>query len=100
MHSGHVSRYLNETFGIGRWADLSEPDWGMAVLNDSKYGWMARAHSLALSLLRSPKAPDDLADMKDHFFKYALMPHTGDRATHTMGNLILYTRTYASRAPA
>lgn len=50
----------------------------MAVLNDSKYGWMARGHKLTLSLLRAPKAPDDTADMKDHLFKYALMPHTGN----------------------
>lgn len=60
-----------------RWADLSEPDWGVAVLNDSKYGWMARGRTLALSLLRSPKAPDDTADMGDHTFKYALFPHLG-----------------------
>ncbi|XP_042883605.1 alpha-mannosidase 2C1-like [Penaeus japonicus] len=83
---GHLERptHMNTSWDTARyevcghkWADLSEPDWGMAVLNDSKYGWMARAHTLALSLLRSPKAPDDQADMKDHFFKYALMPHTG-----------------------
>lgn len=83
---GHLERptHMNTSWDSARyevcghkWADLSEPDWGMAVLNDSKYGWMVRAHTLALSLLRSPKAPDDNTDMKDHFFKYALMPHTG-----------------------
>ena len=27
--------------------------------------------------LRSPKAPDDSADMGSHSFTYAVMPHTG-----------------------
>ncbi|XP_076033837.1 alpha-mannosidase 2C1-like [Oratosquilla oratoria] len=58
-----------------KWADLSEPDWGLAVLNDSKYGWMGRGNKLSLSLLRSPKAPDAECDMRDHTFKYALLPH-------------------------
>lgn len=60
-----------------KWCDVSEPDWGMAVLNESKYGWMARGYHLTLSLLKSPKAPDDNCDMKTHLFKYALMPHLG-----------------------
>ncbi|XP_042238112.1 alpha-mannosidase 2C1-like [Homarus americanus] len=83
---GHLERatHMNTSWDTARyevcghkWADISEPDWGVAVLNDSKYGWMARGHQLTLSLLRSPKAPDDTADMKDHAFKYAIMPHTG-----------------------
>ncbi|KAK3887441.1 hypothetical protein Pcinc_008444 [Petrolisthes cinctipes] len=83
---GHLERptHMNTSWDMARyevcghkWADLSEPDWGVAVLNDSKYGWMARGSTLALSLLRSPKAPDDTADMGDHTFKYALFPHLG-----------------------
>ncbi|XP_069185625.1 alpha-mannosidase 2C1 isoform X1 [Procambarus clarkii] len=60
-----------------KWADLSEHDFGMSVINDSKYGWSARGGSLTLSLLRSPKAPDEHCDMGSHNFKYALMPHKG-----------------------
>ncbi|XP_045625976.2 alpha-mannosidase 2C1 isoform X2 [Procambarus clarkii] len=83
---GHLQRptHVNTSWDSARyevcghkWADLSEPDWGMALLNDSKYGWMARGHQLSLSLLRSPKAPDDTADMRHHTFQYAILPHTG-----------------------
>ncbi|KAG0730044.1 Alpha-mannosidase G [Chionoecetes opilio] len=65
-----------------KWADLSEPGLGVAVLNDCKYGWTARGGTLMLSLLRSPKAPDANCDMGAHTFSYALMPHKGygDRA--------------------
>ncbi|KAK3867170.1 hypothetical protein Pcinc_027352 [Petrolisthes cinctipes] len=60
-----------------KWADLSEYDFGVAVLNDGKYGWSSQAGRLTLSLLRSPKSPDPECDMQSHRFSYALMPHTG-----------------------
>lgn len=60
-----------------KWADLSEPQWGAAVLNDSKYGWNVHGRTLTLSLLRSPKSPDANCDMHQHRFRYALMPHRG-----------------------
>ena len=56
---------------------MSERGLGLAVLNDSKYGWMARGSQLTLSLLKAPKSPDDTCDMGSHQFKYALMPHVG-----------------------
>jgi alpha-mannosidase len=60
-----------------RFADLSEPGFGVAVLNDGKYGHSVRGNVLGLSLLRSPAYPDPLADEGDHEFVYALMPHGG-----------------------
>ncbi|KAK7070819.1 Alpha-mannosidase 2C1 [Halocaridina rubra] len=83
---GHLERptHMNTSWDSARyevcghkWADISEPEWGFTIFNDSKYGWMARGQQLSLSLLRSPKAPDYFADMKDHAFKYGVMPHTG-----------------------
>mmetsp|Transcript_21415 Transcript_21415/g.87470 ORF Transcript_21415/g.87470 Transcript_21415/m.87470 type:complete len:830 (+) Transcript_21415:1057-3546(+) len=60
-----------------RYADLSERNYGLAILNDCKYGYSVRDSLMRLSLLRSPKSPDDLCDMGDHQFKYALLPHAG-----------------------
>ncbi len=60
-----------------RWADLSEHGFGVALLSDSKYGWSCYGHELRLSLLRSPKSPDPDADMGEHEFAYALLPHAG-----------------------
>lgn len=61
-----------------RFADLSEPGFGVALLNDGKYGHSARGNVLGLSLLRSPIYPDPLADEGEQSFTYALMPHGGD----------------------
>jgi alpha-mannosidase len=61
-----------------RWADLSEAGYGVALLNDCKYGYDVRGHTLRLSLLRAPTAPDPLCDRGRHRFTYALLPHGGD----------------------
>ncbi|MDX6503438.1 MAG: alpha-mannosidase, partial [Gaiellaceae bacterium] len=61
-----------------RWADLSEPGFGAALLSDSKYGWSCYGNELRLSLLRGPRSPDPEADVGRHEFAYALYPHAGD----------------------
>jgi len=61
-----------------RWADLSEPGYGVALLNDSKYGCRVAGHTMELSLLRAPTAPDPEADQGRHQFVYSLLPHQGD----------------------
>jgi alpha-mannosidase len=61
-----------------RWADLSEAGFGVALLNDCKYGYDVRGHTLRLSLLRAPTAPDPLCDRGRHRFTYAVLPHGGD----------------------
>jgi alpha-mannosidase len=64
--------------GAHRFADVSEPGYGVALLNDGKYGYSARDNVLGLSLLRSPLYPDPLADEGEHRFTYSLFPHPGD----------------------
>jgi alpha-mannosidase len=61
-----------------RWADLSEPGYGVALLNDCKYGYDIRGNVMRLSLLRAPGWPDPESDQGDHRFSYALFPHAGD----------------------
>lgn len=84
---GHVERptHANTSWDWARfevsaqtWADLSEPDYGVALLNDCKYGYDVLGNVLRLSLLRSPTAPDPEADQGVHQFTYALFPHRGD----------------------
>jgi hypothetical protein len=60
-----------------KFADLSEYGFGVALLSDSKYGYAVRGSEMRLSLLRSPKSPDDTCDMGRHVFTYALRPHFG-----------------------
>lgn len=61
-----------------RWADLGEPGYGVALLNDCKYGYDIQGSVMRLSLLRAPTHPDPSADRGSHRFTYALMPHLGD----------------------
>jgi alpha-mannosidase len=84
---GHIERatHRNTTWEQAKfevsghkWADLSEGDYGVALLNDCKYGYDARENVLRLSLLRSPVRPDCGSDQGEHEFTYALLPHAGN----------------------
>jgi alpha-mannosidase len=61
-----------------RWADVSAGGYGVAVLNDSKYGWDYRDGRLRLSLLKAAIWPDSTADRGAHRFRFAVYPHAGD----------------------
>ncbi|MBN1557655.1 MAG: alpha-mannosidase [Lentisphaerae bacterium] len=63
-----------------RFADLSRDDWGVALLNDCKYGYRVVDGVLDLNLLRSPTHPDPEADRGRHRFTYSLLPHPGGPA--------------------
>ncbi|MDE7221592.1 MAG: alpha-mannosidase, partial [Oscillospiraceae bacterium] len=60
-----------------KWADLSEDGYGVALLNDCKYGHSAEGSTLKLSLLKSATYPDPEADQGHHKFTYSLLPHAG-----------------------
>jgi alpha-mannosidase len=61
-----------------RFALLAERGFGVALLNDGKYGHHALGNELGISLLRSPVFPDLLADEGYQAFTYALLPFAGD----------------------
>lgn len=67
-----------------RYADLSQYDYGVSLLNDSKYGYSIHGNKMRLSLLRSPKNPDGTADMTNHSFNYALAPHVNGFSPETV----------------
>lgn len=60
-----------------KWFDLSEDDYGVAVLNDCKYGGDVKGSNLRLTLIKSATYPDPAADQGMHRFTYALLPHVG-----------------------
>lgn len=83
---GHVERptHYNTSWDLARfevcaqrWADLSEPGYGVALLNDCKYGYDIANNVLRLSLLRAPVGPDPETDQGEQFFTYSLYPHRG-----------------------
>lgn len=61
-----------------RWADLSERNYGVSILNDCKYGHDIKDNVLRISLLKAGTHPDHLQDQGEHRFTYSLLPHTGD----------------------
>lgn len=64
-----------------RFVDLSEPGFGVVLLNDAKYGHSVRENVLGMSLVRGPIYPDLLADEGEQQFTYGLYPHGGDLMT-------------------
>lgn len=103
---GHIRRptHRNTTWDLARdevaahkWADLSQADFGVALLNDCKYGYRVKDNVLDLNLIRSVPHPgprlvgdDEVAagqphghytDQCDHEFTYSLLPHAGDAVT-------------------
>jgi alpha-mannosidase len=90
MQHGHVRRptHFNTSWDYARfevcahrWADLSDTAWGVALLNDSKYGHACHGNTLRLSLLRAPRWPDPRCDRGYHAFRYALYLHAGSPQT-------------------
>jgi alpha-mannosidase len=107
---GHIRRptHRNTTWDLARdevtghkWVDLSQRDYGVALLNDCKYGHKIKGNVIDLNLLRSapysgprlvqdgdvaPGEPHDgYTDQCEHTFTYALYPHAGD---HVAGGVI------------
>jgi alpha-mannosidase len=60
-----------------KWVDLSEGNYGVALLNDCKYGYDVKDNLLRITLHRSPTEPDETADQGRHVFTYSLLPHAG-----------------------
>src|SRR5690606_264399 len=60
------------------WADLSEGNYGVSLLNDCKYSYDVKVNLMRLSLLRAPVHPDEHADQGEHRMTYSLYPHFGD----------------------
>ena len=67
-----------------KWADLSEGDYGVSLLNDCKYGYDIQGNVLRLTLLKGAESPDPDADRGRHTFTYALLPHGGDWRMETV----------------
>lgn len=87
---GHVQRptHRNLSWDMARfevcahkYADLSDRNYGVALLNDCKYGYKVLGNVIDLNLLRGPTTPDPDCDLDDHEFTYSLLPHVGDLIT-------------------
>jgi len=76
-HSNDVTDFAQFEVCGHKWADVSESGYGVALLNDCKYGYDCKDSVLRLSLIKSPISPDPVADRGEYSFTYALYPHLG-----------------------
>lgn len=83
---GHVKRptHRNTSWdkarfeaSMHRWVDLSESDFGVALLNDCKYAYDCLEQSVRLTLVRGSTFPSPDADLGEHRLRYALFVHDG-----------------------
>ena len=58
-----------------KYSDLSEENYGIALLNDCKYGISVNEGSMRLSLHKGGVRPDAQGDKGRHHLRYALLPH-------------------------
>jgi alpha-mannosidase len=102
---GHVRRpnHYNTSWDEARfevaaqqWAALTETGYGVALLNDCKYGYDILGNVMRLSLLRSPRDPDPKADLGRHTFRYGLYPFAGGVAE---GRVVEQARAFNSPMP-
>ena len=68
-----------------KYADLSEDDYGVALINNCKYGHNAEGSTLKLTVLKCGTFPYEEADKCMHEFTYSLVPHAGN---HKKGGVI------------
>lgn len=87
-----------------RWADISEYGYGVALLNDCKYGHSAEGSTLTLTCIKCPSYPNPVSDEGLHEFTCALLPHTGAwreggvvRAAHAFNQPLVAREIPASR---
>ncbi len=62
-----------------RWAaSVDGKGNGLAIITEAKYGFSVKNGLMGVSLLRSTKAPDPVADMGKHTIKFALGLHSNE----------------------
>ena len=66
-----------------KYADISEGNYGVSLLNDCKYGHDIHMGDMRLTILSSAWNPDNMSNYNDqgeHTLTYSLLPHKGNLA--------------------
>ncbi|MBR4909915.1 MAG: alpha-mannosidase [Clostridia bacterium] len=81
---GNIKRPTHENYGTDRsqfevcnhkWTDLSDTRFGVAILNDCKYGISVSGNDMRLTLHKGGCHPDPRGDKGVHRFTYSLLIH-------------------------
>lgn len=81
---GYIKRPTHDNYGTDKtqfevcnhkWTDLSDNGFGVAVLNDCKYGISVTGSDMRLTLHKGGCRPDERGDKGRHEFTYSLLVH-------------------------
>lgn len=61
-----------------KWMDLSNDGYGIALLNDCKYGCDVKDNRMRITLLKTSTFPNVKQDIGHHELTYSIFPHCGD----------------------
>lgn len=81
-----------------KWADISDYNHGLSLMNNCKYGYSAKENVLSLTLLKAANFPNPEADRGINTFTYSILPHSGDfRESGTIKEAYLLNNPLRSR---
>jgi alpha-mannosidase len=76
---GSIERVADgREFPALNWMDISDDDYGLSILSDTKHGFSANGNTAAMTMIRTSYEPDPEADRGEHSFIYSIYPHSGD----------------------
>ena len=61
-----------------KWVDMADNNYGVALLNDCKYGYSTEGNTIKLTMIKCGTYPNAEADIGNHKFTYSLMGHVGN----------------------
>ena len=90
---GNIKRPTHENYGTDKsqfevcnhkWTDISDTRFGVAVLNDCKYGISVNGNDIRLTLHKGGCRPDPRGDKGIHKFTYSLLVHETGFSTESV----------------
>lgn len=76
---GNIERVADgREFPALNWVDVSDEEYGLTILSDTKYGFDVKGNTIRVTLIRTSHDPDPDPDRGTHNFTYSLYPHKGD----------------------
>lgn len=70
-----LAEYAVSEICAQKWVDYVDPDGGVALMNDCKYGYRVKDGCVSISLLRATDYPGENADRGTHAFTYGVYVH-------------------------
>jgi len=79
------------------WVNVSEPNYGVSLLNNAKYGYYVKDDMLDMNLLRSTNYPCENGDIDRTNYQYGLYVHEGNQNQAHVDALAMEMNTFFPR---